>query len=70
MLGPLNVPIQSQAIIEVFESDFDLETSQTASDWIGMFKGPNMCAQRFSHIQLRLLTLRSSMSKKTLWVPG
>ena len=44
MLGPLKMPIQSEAVIKVFESNFDLKTSQMASDWIGMFKGPNMCA--------------------------
>ena len=47
-LGPLNTFIQSEAIIEVSESDFDSEISKTASDLIGMFKGPNMCTQRFS----------------------
>ena len=58
MLGPLNVPFQSQAVIEVSESDFDSETSETAYDWIGMFKGPNVCAQRFScasHLHLTLV---------------
>ena len=70
MLGPLKMPIQSEAVIKVFESNFDLKTSQMASDWIGMFKGPNMCAQKFSHIQLRLFTLHSFLSKKTFWVPG
>ena len=49
-LGPLNKLIQSEAIIEVSESDFDLEISKTASDLIGMFKGPNMGTQKFSCI--------------------
>ena len=38
MLGPLNVPIQSEAVIEVSVSEFDSETLQTASDWISAFK--------------------------------
>ena len=41
-LGPLSAPIRSEAIIKVFESDFDSETSQTAPDWIGAFKGPTV----------------------------
>ena len=32
---------------KVSESKTDSETSITASDWIGAFKGPNACAQRF-----------------------
>ena len=35
--------VQSEAIIEVSESDFHSETSITASDWLGAFKGPNVC---------------------------
>ena len=35
------MPIRSEAVIEVSESDYDSDTSQTASDWIGAFKGPN-----------------------------
>ena len=50
LLGPLNVPIQSKAVIEVSESDFDLEILKTASHWIGAFKGLNMCPQRFSYV--------------------
>ena len=45
-----NTPIQSEAVIEVSESDFDFETSKMASDWIGMFEGPNVCTQRFSRV--------------------
>ena len=63
MLGPLNVPIKSEAVIEV--SDFDSETSQTAFDWIGAFKGPNVRAQRFSSLPLHLFVLRSVISEKT-----
>ena len=55
-LGPFNVPIQSEAIIEVSEWDFDSETSKMAFDWIGLFKGPNVCTQRFSCIWLCLVT--------------
>ena len=51
-LGPLNAPIQSEAIIEFSESDFDSETLKMASHWTGTFKGPNVCAQRFSRILL------------------
>ena len=47
-LGPLNAPIQSEAVIEVSESDFDLETLKLASDWISAFKGPNADTQRFA----------------------
>ena len=46
MLGPLKTPIQSEAITEVSESDFDSKTLETASHQIGA--GPNMCTQRFS----------------------
>ena len=53
-LGPLNTPIQSEAVIEVSESDSD---SQTACDWIGVFKGPYVCTQRFSHVSSLRLTL-------------
>ena len=42
-LGPLNTPIQPEAVIEVSESDFDSKTSQTASHWISVFKGPIKC---------------------------
>ena len=41
------------------------ETSITASDWIGMFKGPNVCAQRFSHIRLCLALVCEG---ENLWV--
>ena len=40
-LGPLNMPIQWEAIIDVSESGFDSKTLETASHWIGTFK-PNM----------------------------
>ena len=69
MLGSSNAPIQSEAVIGVSESDFDAKTSQTASDSIGMFKGPNVCAQKFSGVRLRLLACLfasySFVSKKT-----
>ena len=32
------------------KSKSDTETSITASDWIGAFKGPNVCAQKFSRV--------------------
>ena len=48
-LGPLNAPIQSEAIIEFSESDFDSETLKMASHWTGTFKGPTvMCVPRGS----------------------
>ena len=47
MLGPLKVLIQSEAVIEISESDFDSDTSKEASDWIGMLKGPT-CVSRGS----------------------
>ena len=49
-LGPLNVPIQSEAIYEVSKSKSDSETSITASYWVCASKEPKECAQRFSHI--------------------
>ena len=50
-LSPLNTSIQSEAVIEVSESDFDSEILRTVSDWIG----PDVCAQRFSlHLPLHL----------------
>ena len=68
-LGPLNVPIQSEAIIELSELRFDLETSQTASDWISMSKGINMCTQRFSCLASPLcLTL--VRERENVWIPG
>ena len=67
MLGPLNVLIQSEAVIEVSELEFDSETSQTASDWISTSKGPNVGTQRFSGISpLRLMLVREW---ENLWVP-
>ena len=54
MLGPLNAQIQFGAIYQVSEPKSDSETSITASDWIGTFKGPNVCTQRFSCIRLHL----------------
>ena len=35
MVGPLNMPIQSEVVIQVTESKSDPETSMMASDWIG-----------------------------------
>ena len=61
-LGPLNAPIQSEAVFNVSESDFDSETSITTSDWIGTFKGPNVCAQRFSHVSSLLQSLPHARS--------
>ena len=58
------MPIQLEAIIDVSELDFDSETSQTTSDWIGMFKGPNVCAQRFSYVGVRHFTSHSFVSEK------
>ena len=40
-------------------------SSQTASDWVGAFKGPNMCTWRFSHVRLGLFTSSSFVSEKT-----
>ena len=55
-LGPLNAPIQSEAVCDVSESDFNLKSSQRACDWIGTSKGPNLGIHRFSHIRLHLFT--------------
>ena len=70
-LGPLNAPIKSEAIIEVSESDFDLETSKTASDGIGAFIGPDVCAQRFSHVSASPLCLSLQLTlvceQENLW---
>ena len=64
-LRSLNAPIQ-------IASKSDSETSVTASDWIGAFKGPNVGTQRFSRISplpqpLRLTLVRE---RENLWVPG
>ena len=45
MFGGLNTPIQSEAVFEVSKSKSD-----SASDWIDVFKGPNVCTQRFSRV--------------------
>ena len=45
-------------------SKSDSETLITASDWIGMFKGPRVCTHRFSHI-LPFHQLHLSVSEKT-----
>ena len=55
-LGPLNAPIQSEAVCDVSESDFNLKSSQRACDWISTSKGPNLGIHRFSHIRLHLFT--------------
>ena len=47
--------------------DFDSETSQVASDWIGMFKESNVCAPRFSYVWLHLALIRKH---ENLWVAG
>ena len=49
-LGSFNVPIQSEAIIEVSESDFDSSHLRKASDWIGAFKGLNVWPEVLSVI--------------------
>ena len=61
MFGSLNMPIQSEAVIYISESDFDSKTSQM----ISAFKGPSMYTQR-------LLCLASPlrMSKKTSGFQG
>ena len=41
-LGPLNVPIQSEAVCEVSKSKSDSGTSIMACDWIGTTKGLNV----------------------------
>ena len=48
-IGPLNMPIESEAVIE---EGWNLNK---ASDWISMFKGPNVCRQSFCHAQLHLM---------------
>ena len=37
---------------------FDSETSITASDRIGAFKGPNVCAESLSRLRFRLTLIR------------
>ena len=71
-LGPLNALIQSEAVIEVSESDFDSETLKLASHWIGVFKGPNMCAQMFSRVSLLRPPIHLMLvhERGNLWVPG
>ena len=48
---------RKEVVIGVSESEFDSETLRTASDWISTFKGPNVCAKRFSHVSPLHLTL-------------
>ena len=62
-LGPLNVPIQSEAAIEVSESDFDSQTSQTASYWIGAFNVRPEVLSRFASSPV--FAPRSFVSEKT-----
>ena len=38
--------------------------SETASDWIGTFKGPNVCTQRFSRVWLQLFASHSFVREK------
>ena len=64
-LGPSSVSIQSEAIYEVYKSKSNPEISITASDWIGAFKGPKVCAPRFSCTS----SLRLQMQENR-WVPG
>ena len=67
----VDAPIQSEAIIEVSESDFHSETSQTASDWISA-SSPHArskdltCGPRGSRA-FRLTLVRDW---ENLWVPG
>ena len=68
MLDPLKTPIQSEAIFKVYVSKSDSETLKAASDWIGVFKGPNVCVQRFSGVLPLRLTLVHEREK--LWFPG
>ena len=63
-------PSQPGAICEVSESKSDSESSMTASDWIGAFKGPNVCTQRFSHFSPLHLRLTLIREQPNLWVPG
>ena len=39
-LGPLNVPIQSKAVLRFLSQNLTLAFLKMASDWIGVFKGP------------------------------
>ena len=61
-------PIQSETVLRISESKSDSETSITASDWIDVFKGLNVCTQRFPHISILHLTLIREW--ESLWVPG
>ena len=49
-VGPLNAPIQSEAVCEVSESKSDSETSKQLLIGSAQFKGPNVCTQRLSHL--------------------
>ena len=49
-LGPLNAPIQSEAVIELSESDFDSETSQMAPGWLG-FTSRSFVSEKTSGFQ-------------------
>ena len=60
-LDPLNAPIQSEAIL----GNAGVRNLETASNSFGVFKGPNACGQRFSHVLLRLTNQNSFASEKT-----
>ena len=68
-LSPLNVLIQWElALFKAPDSKSDSETSIMVSHWIGTFKGPNVCTQRFSCVQpLRLTLIRE---QGNLWFSG
>ena len=42
-LGHLNMPIQSEAVLMFPSRNLTLAFLKTASDWIGTFKGSNVC---------------------------
>ena len=54
-LCPLDMWIQSEAVIEVSGSECVSETPpKKATDWVVTFKGPNVWAQRFSCISCHI----------------
>ena len=64
-LGPLNAPIQSEAVLRKARV-------RLASHWIGALKGRNVCAQRFSRASSLLQSLHLPLvrEREHLWVPG
>ena len=75
MVGPLNMLIQLEAVLRFLSLNLTLAFLKMASDWISIFKGPNVCAQRFSRDWLCFtlvcaFSALKSLSKETSGTQG